>query len=500
MNSDRRRAGVCVPLFSLRSLRSWGIGEFRDLVPFGEWLQLAGHPLLQILPLNELAPGETSPYSALSAMALDPRYIAIDDVADAEGAAVIWQADITAVRNAPRIAHREVVSVKLRALRLCFDRFLATEWRHDTPRAADLRAYIASESWWIDDYALYRACRAAAGERPWVEWHQPLRDREPAAIQQATAELADEMLFYQYVQWIAADQWTAARRRASVDVIGDFPFMVTLDSADVWSRQREFLLDASVGTPPDAFSSTGQEWGLPPYKWDEVRQTGFEWLRRRARRTAQLYDGFRVDHLVGFYRTYVRPYGGGAYFSPASEDDQRALGETIMQILMSSGSEVSVEDLGTVPDFVRASVAQLGLPGYRVLRWEKDDPRSYPELSVAMTGTHDTTALAVWWESLSDADRRMFAEMPSIDIEPVPEFQAEVRDAILSAMYQSSSRWVLLPIQDLFGWTDRINLPATIGDWNWTFVLPWPCDEMTRESAAVETAHRVRALARSGGR
>ena len=162
--------------------------------------------------------------------------------------------------------------------------------------------------------ALQGAARAF-GERPWTEWEPALRDRDSGALLAAHRQLENDLLFYQYVQWIAAEQWQAVRNDIEgLEILGDFPFMVTLDSADVWSRQREFLLDASVGTPPDAFSETGQEWGLPPYNWDEARKNNFEWLRMRARRMADLYDGFRVDHLVGFYRTYVRPLDGSALF------------------------------------------------------------------------------------------------------------------------------------------------------------------------------------------
>jgi 4-alpha-glucanotransferase len=285
--------------------------------------------------------------------------------------------------------------------------------------------------------------------------------------------------------------------------------MVTLDSADVWSRRHEFILDASVGTPPDAFSDTGQQWGLPPYNWDEARKTHFEWLRMRARRLADLYDGFRVDHLVGFYRTYVRPLDGRpAYFSPASEDEQRALGEEVMAVVMSSGADVSVEDLGTVPPFVRASVARLGLAGYRVFRWERGDPATYPPISIAMTGTHDTDPLAVWWESLTPEERRLVAEMPSVRAAhpegavglASPVFDASIRDAILTAMHRAGSVLVLLPVQDVFGWRDRINRPATVGEWNWTYVLPWPVDRMDEQAEAAEAAERLRELSDRAGR
>ena len=196
------------------------------------------------------------------------------------------------------------------------------------------------------------------------------------------------------------------------------------------------------------------------------------------------------------------------YFLPSSEDEQRALGETVVAIAMSSGADVNVEDLGTVPDFVRASVARMGLPGYRVLRWEPGDPATYPPVSVAMTGTHDTEPLAVWWESLTPEERRLIAEMPSVSrahphgaegLEP-GSFDASIRDAILTAMHRAGSSLVLLPIQDVFGWRDRINHPATVGDWNWTYVLPWPIDRIDEQAEAVDGARRLRDLTDRAGR
>jgi 4-alpha-glucanotransferase len=154
---------------------------------------------------------------------------------------------------------------------------------------------------------------------------------------------------------------------------------------------------------------------------------------------------------------------------------------------------VTAEDLGTVPDFVRESIARLGLPGYKVLRWERGSPMMYPSNSVAMTGTHDTEPLAVWWESLSAEERRRFG------LES-PLFDERVRDTVLSLMYNAGSDLLLLPIQDVFGWRDRINQPATINEANWTFVLPWLVDEMRSQPEASERAARLAELSHQTGR
>ncbi|HKY23189.1 MAG TPA: 4-alpha-glucanotransferase [Vicinamibacterales bacterium] len=486
MTRPVRRAGISVPLFSLRSTRSWGIGEIGDIPAAGAWLRSAGQSVLQILPLNELAPDESSPYSALSAMAIDPQFISMWLLDDAPVVHEVMANEIEVVRSSPRIDYASVRGLKARALRASFERFLQTEWLLETERATAFRAYIVQETWWLDEYALYRALRAESGELPWPAWPAPVRDREAAALAEARTRLSKDVLFYQYVQWIIEEQWHAVRRGTDgVEIVGDCPFMVTLDSADVWSRREEFILDASVGTPPDAFSETGQEWGLPPYNWNEARKNDFAWLRMRARRLSNLYDGFRVDHLVGFYRTYVRPFDGRTpYFMPADEHEQRELGETVMRIMAGTGADVSVEDLGTVPDFVRASIAGLGLPGYKVIRWESDDPLLYPPLSVAMTGTHDTEPLAVWWETLPPNERRRFGSES-------PVFDATVRDGILARLYHAGSNLVLLPIQDVFGWRDRINQPATISETNWTYVLPWSVDTLAAQPVVCERVDRL---------
>jgi 4-alpha-glucanotransferase len=467
-------------------MRSWGVGEIGDIPKAASWLRAAKQSVLQLLPLNELAPGEASPYSALTAMGIDPQFISIWMLDDAAASDEASADELDQVRRAPRIDYPGVRRLKHRALRASFERFVQTEWLPGTDNARHFRGYVAQEAWWLDEYSLYRALRAESGERPWVEWPADVRDRDEGALREARARLSREILFYQYLQWIAANQWQTVRRQIEgVQIVGDFPFMVTLDSADVWSRRADFILDASVGTPPDAFSETGQNWGLPPYDWNEARKNDFEWVRMRARRLANLYDGFRVDHLVGFYRTYIRPLDGRPpYFMPADEPEQRALGETVMRIIMETGADVSVEDLGTVPDFVRESITSLGLPGYKVLRWEPGDPITYPPLSVAMTGTHDTEPLAVWWESLTPKEQQRFG------LES-PVFDAGVRDRLLTRLYHAGSNLVLLPIQDVFGWRDRINQPATTNATNWTYALPWPVEHLRRDPYALERADRL---------
>jgi 4-alpha-glucanotransferase len=498
-----RHAGLMMPLFSAASLRSWGIGELPDVVPLSRWLAQAGFDRLMVLPIGVVSPGDTSPYGAQSAMAIDPMYIAVDDVPDFASAgsqralSQAARADLEAAQQAGRVDYARVRRVKAEALAVCFERFYHDEWGQLTLRAASLGRYISRERWWLDDWATYAALAKAAGGPDWTTWPGPIRDRHAGAVDDARRQLAREVLRHQYLQWIAETQWQAAREEAralGVTVIGDMPFMVSGASPDVWARPDEVMLDVSLGVPPDAFSATGQDWSLPAYRWDRIAQTGFAWMRLRARRMAALFDGYRVDHLVGLFRTYGRPPAGDPFFNPADEATQIAQGEAILRILVESGASIIGEDLGVIPGFVRHSMARLGVPGCKVLRWERDwhapgqpliDPSTYPARSAAMTGTHDTETLADWWTHEGDRS--------------IP-WNDQVRDALLAAAYRSGSNDLFLPVQDVFGWRDRINIPATVGDHNWTWRLPWRVDELGEVAAAQERAEFCLRAARQTNR
>jgi len=494
----RRQSGISVPLFALSSSTGWGIGEFGDLPLFARWLTEAGQSVVQILPINEMPPIESSPYSAMTAMALDPIYLTMANVPDFAGIGAelaldgAEQAELTRLRQSPRIDYASIRRLKEKWLRRSFERFLRLEVSRGSPRAARFDAFNAAQSWWLDEYALFRALHHRHDDRPWTEWPEPLAHADRSAVNAVRASLSQEIIYRCYVQWIAAEQWADAKRRSwPVRVFGDLPFMISADSPDVWARQHEFRFDATIGVPPDAFSETGQDWGLPPWRAGVMASGDFAWMRARARRYGDLYDGFRIDHLVGLYRMYVRPIdkAAAAFFDPADEPSQLALGETLVGILGGAESrpDVIAEDLGSIPAFVRESMARLDLPGLKVLRWEKHwdrdgqppiDPAQFPERSVATTGTHDIEPLA----STPDGDTE------------------EKRSAVLQSLLSAGSALTLIPLQDVFGWTDRINVPAVVDDHNWTWRVKWPVDTWLNPEEAMERADQLMAWTRAAGR
>ena len=500
----RRVAGVLVPLFSMRSSGSWGVGEFRDLGTFSHWMQSAGLTLLQLLPINEMSAGQDSPYSAMSSAALDPVFISPDGIAEfaRAGGRDALPADardaLTRAMQSTDVDFDAVRRAKAAAFALAWDAFRGTD-------AFD--AFRERERGWLDDYALFRALAEEniARGADWPAWPELLARRDARALSEARTRLAPRMDFYAWLQWVADAQWRAAlgdARANGVAVFGDLPFMVNAASADVWARQHEFMLDASVGTPPDPFSATGQDWGVPVYRWPQIAADDYQWLRQRGARAASLFDGFRVDHLVGFYRTFVRPTHGEPYFLPREPHEQIAQGERLMRMFVDTGAAVTAEDLGTVPDYVRESLGRLGLPGYIIQRWHRrwhDEgqpfipPSEWISNAVATTGTHDTETLAEWWDTISGAERYQLAGSDA-------GFNDAARDTILASLYHSPSNLLILPIQDLFGWRDRINTPATVGHGNWRWALPWPVDGLESRTEAARRAADLRDLARSSGR
>lgn len=513
----RRAAGVALPLSSLRDERDVGSGEILDLVPFIDWLDHWHQRVVQLLPINEASPGEASPYSSLSAFAIDPTYIAATRIIDVErsAAAQAWLAssevseDTHRWRGTRQLQREPVYAFKIRLLEFGFHEFEAQG--SGEPRRRDFERFRKRHAWWLDDYALFRALKEEEHWAGWEHWPLALQRRDPQALGRAAAALETRRRFFQYVQWIAAEQWAAVRAHAharNVAIKGDLPFACGRDSADVWAHQNLFDLTSSAGAPPDDFSATGQAWGLPLYNWAAMRAANYTWWRQRARQARMLYDIFRIDHVVGLYRTYAIPEqpGGTDGFVPRDEDAQRTQGEELLRAVLAEAggaATVAAEDLGTVPDWVRQSLIRLAIPGYKVFRWEKRageylDPRMYPALSIATTGTHDTNTLAAWWDELRGDERvavlrALDGSAPACDPATLA-WVPEIHLSLLRRLYESGSVLTIIPIQDLFGWVDRINTPATTGGVNWTYRLPMEIGALDKAPAIRGRMTLVRAL------
>jgi len=413
------------------------------------------------------------------------------------------RAQLEEVRASARIDWPKVRRLKDRWLRKAWARFVASGAAAGSQRSRDLAAFCERERDWLDDYTLFRALREADPDHSWRSWPEAMRGRAPPTLEEAKGRLAPLIGYFAYLQWLAHRQLERARAEAH-----SFGVLFAEDSADAWARQGELRFDATIGVPPDVYSETGQDWGLPVYRWEVMEERAFDWLRHRARRTAEIFDIARIDHVVGFYRTYVRPRGTGApFFSPGDVRAQARQGEAVLDVFRSSGAYLVAEDLGTVPQFVRQSLARMAIPGYRVLRWEKGpdgafhDPADWPALSVATTGTHDTTSMVSWWEELATAEREALCRLPALQsVGESREFSPAVHRGLLDVVYHSRSQFLALPFQDLFGLRDRLNVPGTVSSANWTFRLPWTLPQLSSDPSLRARAVSLRKMALDSGR
>jgi 4-alpha-glucanotransferase len=277
-----------------------------------------------------------------------------------------------------------------------------------------------------------------------------------------------------------------------------------------------FDLTRTIGAPPDAFSKDGQRWGLPMPDWKRMRDGGFSLIRTRVRRAQEFFDFLRIDHVVGLFRTFAFRIDSLApgTFDPPIEADQRAQGEDIIRAVKQEAGAMVLfaEDLGVVPKFVHKSLNTLRLPGYKVMRWEREwnvagqpfiDPATYPELSVATTGTHDTDTMVEWWREARADERSQFVESLSFDaaIDPARnDLNDRAIGAIIGALYAAPSRIAITPVQDLFGWGDRINTPGTVNDTNWKWRLPFVLDRLSDNPEVVQRSAELRTIASRTGR
>ncbi len=504
--SAGRLAGINVPLFSLRSESDGGIGDFDDLATLIEWAARSGQRLIALLPLGEAGPAETSPYNALSSFALDPIYLRPATLAELADRPPAPPRHASA---ADRVDHARVWAWKEPFFAEAHRRFRALPERH--PRRRRFAAFRRAAAW-LADYAIFRAVFEEAGGRSWKDWPADLRRRDRRALADARARLDERIAFFEFLQFAAEEAWLAVRGVAAergVALMGDLPFAPSENSADVWSNPECFDLSRSVGAPPDAFSESGQRWGLPMYRWQAMRSDGWRWLRARARRMAELYDLLRVDHVVGLFRTFnfvgEEPNG----FDPAEETDQIAQGREILRVLgdETRPAKLVAEDLGVIPAFVIETLVELDVPGYKVLRWQRDederfvDPAAYPECSLATTGTHDTDTLASWWHELPATDRQSLATAVGVpSLGGTRKLSRDGRHALLQRLYGSPSPYVVFPIQDLFGWRSRINTPATTSADNWVFRLPLPLEQFAADRDVASDTDALRASIDASGR
>lgn len=309
------QSGVAVPLFSLYSRQSIGIGEFLDLIPFGRWARACEFNIIQLLPVNDTG-SESSPYSARSAFALNPVFINIQSVSGSSEFEDAIQEAKQDFDNLKTIDYYRVSTWKRSMLWKIFDnRYEILE------KDSGLNQWI-EENEWAKPYCIYCTLKSMNRESSWKDWSQ-YRDPSAKDLEKLWKKYKKENLFQAWMQLEAEKQFNTAVSTISkigLHLKGDIPILINEDSADVWSERKYFSLDDRAGAPPDMFSYSGQNWGFPTYRWDVLEKDNFNWWRRRLAQASKFYHAYRIDHVLGFFRIWSIPQtevtGILGYFNP----------------------------------------------------------------------------------------------------------------------------------------------------------------------------------------
>ncbi len=508
MLPQNRLSGLLLPVFSLRSKHDVGVGDFGALDSLFTWLERAGQKLLMVLPLLPTTVGDASPYSTRSAFGWNPLFIHLPWLPEGVSFSPAEQAQISVARAASMVRYDVVFQIKYAALERAFGVF---EAQGSTARSREFEQWATENAAWLDTYALYSALSEAFSRKPWWEWPEGLKTRDAKALEVARSEHRRRVRYHQWLQWVAESQWAKVRVQAKAKGImlcGDEPFIISQDSADCWSHPQYLLREGRLGVPPDEFSAEGQDWGLPVFDFEALERDSDAWLRLRATKAGASYDVRRIDHAIGYFRQYVRdeqhPRG---HFVPEDRAAQERRGERNFKLLCENAGIVA-EDLGVIPRFARDVLARLGLPGYQVMRWSREDgvyrdPRHYPEVSLVTTGTHDTQTMHTWWLTAQPWEReaicRTWPEMWRFS--PAPkEFTPDVHEALLQAALNSQSTWCVLPWSDVFGIAERVNTPGTVGAHNWTWRMTEEVETLLSTDSTQRTAQWLARLTHEGRR
>ena len=475
-----RRSGILLHPTSLPG--RFGIGDLGDAAyQFVDFLAAAGQSYWQVLPLSPTGYAD-SPYQTLSAFAGNPMLISPEKLVETGH---LSEADVEDAPAFPddRVDFGPVIHYKTALLDRAFANF-----RTQAPasqRAAFAR-FCDEQAFWLDDFALFMALKEAHNLCPWHEWEARVATRQPEALARWQESLADEIENQKYRQWQFFEQWLAVKRYANergIRIIGDIPIFVSMDSTDVWANTHLFSFDEALqptvvsGVPPDYFSETGQLWGHPLYRWEEMAQDGYAWWIARFRMSLTQADVVRIDHFRGFYN----------YWEIPAEEDTAINGRwlygpsaSVFQAVTAALGEVAIiaEDLGDFNDESRAGVdalqAEFGYPGMKVLQFAFSAgptdlflPHNFARDWVVYTGTHDNDTIVGWYQVTStEAERDYVRKYLGRD-------GSDIAWDLIRLAWASIANTAITTVQDLLslGHGFRMNTPSTVGSPNWCWRL-----------------------------
>ncbi|MDN5354023.1 MAG: 4-alpha-glucanotransferase [Candidatus Cloacimonadota bacterium] len=481
-----RASGILMHITSLPG--DHGIGSLgKSAFDFIDFLVAAKQKLWQIFPLGPTGYGD-SPYQTFSVFAGNPLLI---DMQDLIKRGLLAQKDLENMpANTASVDFGAVFKAKHQVLQKAYQKFTAT---------SEYEEFCKQNNFWLENYATFMAIKDNKNGQPWNKWDEKLKQRDFGKLQEIKTNLAKQIGYYKFLQYIFYDQWRKIQDYAhskNIKIIGDIPIYVAFDSADAWANPEYFLFDENkqpthvAGVPPDAFTETGQLWGNPLYDWKTMQEDGFKWWINRFKITLSCCDIIRLDHFLGLVN----------YWAVPAEDDtaingtwQPALGREMLEAVLKALGELPViaEDLGAVTPPVEQLRDDFNLPGMKILQFafgSGDDnpflPHNFPENCVVYTGTHDNETTRGWYENIPQPVKDHLHHYLQFD-------GSNVAWKLIETAWHSRAVMALAPMQDFLNLDNsaRMNTPGTLGDnWKWRVLPEQLSPELQNKIAELTTA------------
>jgi 4-alpha-glucanotransferase len=481
-----RKWGWSSQLYSMRSRKSWGIGDLGDLDVFAKAAKQGGAGFVLLNPLHAAIPGEpqqASPYYPSSREFRNPLYIDITKVPNASGLKDLekYATAGQALNEERRIDRDQIWKLKIAALELLWVEFPANH--------AGFATFREALGDGLHRYATYCALREVFGLL-WTEWPEQMRHPKSEAVQKFANEHADRVLFHQWLQWLLDEQF--AKAGDDIDLINDLAIGVDPAGADAWIWQDAFALNMRVGAPPDEFNQRGQDWGLPPFDPWRLRAHDYEPFIRTIRSSLTHARGIRIDHVMGLFRLFWIPEGMSAPEGTYVQYPWRDLLGILALESVRANAYVVGEDLGTVEPYMRDELGARNIASYKLLWFEDGPPQHYPQKSMAAVTTHDLPTVAGLWMGsdlalqekigmqpnveATDGIRRRIANMAGLDDGASADAAADACHGLLAT---TTSALVSVTLEDALRLEERPNFPGTTDEWpNWSVALPMPLEDL----------------------
>ena len=470
----------------------YGIGTLgKEAYAFIDFLKKSRQKLWQIFPLGPTGYGD-SPYQSFSSFAGNPYLIDFDLLIEAHLLSEEDLRDVFFGDNEEYIDYGAIYNQKYPLLRKAYENFKSSD-NHEMRE--NLEHFKRENASWLNDYSLYISLKNHFNGLPWNEWAHDIKNREHGAMEHYKNELADDIEYHNFIQFLFFKQWGDVKRYANengIKIIGDIPIFVAADSSDAWANPEIFLFDEErkpvkvAGVPPDYFSATGQLWGNPLYNWQKLKETNYSWWVERVRANLSTCDIIRIDHFRGFEAYWAVPYGDDTAINGQWEPGP---GIDLFNAIKSQLGELPIiaEDLGLMTQGVIDLREATGFPGMKILGFafdsgEENDylPHTYTKNCVVYTGTHDNDTLIGWFQKAKEEDRQFARDYLN------SRSDDEIHWDAIRGAWSSVANMAISPVQDFLGLGSeaRINTPGVAaGNWQWRLRHEVLTDEMAERIA-----------------